>query len=60
MHNPRGDSYFIVIIDQGDILPGGRPAVIINRDEMNIHALRVKNHASREIMHRRKSCIAEK
>ena len=59
MHHPREDGYFIiiVIINQGDILSGGRLAVIINTDDINIHALRksfiAENHASR------KSCIAE-
>ena len=55
MHHPREDGYFIiiVIIDQGDILSGGRLAVITNTDDINIHA-------SQRIMHeKRYSCLTE-
>ena len=56
--NPEEIVIFLlfVIIDQVGILFGGRFAVIINTDDINIHALRksciAENHASR------KSCIA--
>ena len=42
----RRDSDVIIIIDQVDILFGDHIVVIIHGGDINIHALRDKNHAS--------------